>query len=226
MLVIIVRSPVASSVIARLVRAVRHQPVWLGHDDEIAAASFKITVCFRHSNRALRCRAIPQFFRAVNFRDAWNAANGVQHGAQGRRIGFQLLISPRRKKYVCACDAGNGGFRVTEWLESFFDFFLHFGNAESPCIRSRFLHVLRHGNHAMIGAKRNHVISAAHFCIEMLEQLCEIFVESNQNVLNFPTARTERVTDMVGRRITDGQKICPAALSKSKLIHCTLRKVR
>src|SRR5260370_21053453 len=88
------------------------------------------------------------------------------------------------------------------------------------------LHVFGNGHHAVVGAEGEDVISAAYFCVQMNEQVSEVFVELHQDVLHFPTARPESVSRIIQRGICDSQKIRAFAFSEAELVHSQLSELR
>src|SRR6516162_1527160 len=90
-------------------------------------------------------------------------------------------------------------------------------------VDARFLHIFWSRDNAVVGTESNDVVSTAHFSVEMLKQLVQILVEPDENVLYFPAARTERVADIVDRRVADAQKVRSAAFTQTQLIDCVLR---
>jgi len=82
------------------------------------------------------------------------------------RIGFQLVVSSGGKYTSELAMRATAGFVEPNGSSAFSIFSFTSGYAVFPRLR-RFLHFFRYGNDAVVGAHRNDVISAAHFCIEM-----------------------------------------------------------
>src|SRR5262252_9942147 len=126
----------------------------------------------------------------------------------------QLLVNAGSKVDVAPVDARNGGLWQMERLECFFDALLQFQQVQNTRIGASGLQVFRNRNHAVVGAEGNDVIAAADFLIEMREEIAKVFVEADENVLNFAAARAESVADVIHGGITDSEKIGAPGFAK------------
>ncbi len=66
----------------------------------------------------------------------------------------------------------------------------------------------------MVGAQRNDVISAPDLGIQVREQIAEILVQAHKNVLNLVAAWAKCVSNIIDRRVADGEKIGSGGFTK------------
>ncbi len=74
--------------------------------------------------------------------------------------------------------------------------------------------LLRDRRDAMVGREGEHVVVAAHFLVERVEQIAEGVVQAQQHVLDLVAARPEVMADDVERGEADGEVVGGGALSE------------
>src|SRR5215472_15755364 len=89
---------------------------------------------------------------------------------------------------------------------------------QKPGIETGFVHVFGGGSHAVVGAQRDEVIASADFLVETGEEIAKVFVQPDENVLDFAAARTESVADVVHGGIAHGKKVGSAGLAETQSV--------
>src|SRR5712692_9791352 len=86
-------------------------------------------------------------------------------------------------------------------------------------VSAGFLHIFRNGHDAVVGGQRDDIIPAADLLIQVREKITEIFVQPHKNVLDFAAAGAEFVTDVIHRRVADGEKIRSVRIAQLQSVH-------